>query len=166
MGNFHDVYANHLTVAECDKIAIYRGGIYYATGYGYGCPKGGPVNEEYRSIVVNTQGMGNHGKIVLKGLTPRARALLREGKIMQHTRQGVPWRTARVSIHYRYGMEVPVCMLADAMVETFRVRGEAPRVDSHYALDDWLGWQADPLTFPRKNAAIAIAAAVAGVERK
>lgn len=160
MGNFHDVcFTDSLSVAECDEIALKKAGLLSdGFGYGYACPKGGRVNEEYESFVTNTQGMGNHGSIILRGLTPRARALIREGKVLFLTRKGIPWVVARVAPSLQYGMEIAVCELAADLLETVKRAG--PFVgNSHYAFERWAGsWTGNlKMSFPRKWAAAEIA---------
>jgi hypothetical protein len=163
MGTFHEVNFEGLSISECDIIALDRAGVIYCTGYSYALPRGGDVNEEYSSIVVNKQGMGNHGRIVLRGKTPRARALIREGKILSLTRQGIPWRVARVACQKQYGMEPQVARFAADLVATTRFLGPF-KGRSHAEFKQWAGsWVGEvDLSFPRKSSAADIAAAVCG----
>jgi hypothetical protein len=161
MGQFYDVEFTGLSITECDKIAVNDAGVISSNfGYGYACPKGGTINDEYDSVVVNKQGMGNHGRIVLRGRTPRARSLIREGKVLNLTRQGIPWVVARVAPSCQYGMETDVAQLAADLLETVKVCGPF-RGDSHYAFEQWAGsWTGNlEMSFPRKAAAAEIAKA-------
>lgn len=160
MSDFYDVTASGMSVAECDEIALNNAGRVTSRGFGYGCPRGGDVNTEYESKVINTQGMGNHGTIILVGKTPRARELLRQGKIRALVAEGVREKVARVAIHEKYGMEVDVAKLADDLVEICqksRFRG-----DSHRKFQEWSGIDDYGLSFPRVCAALRIAEKVAG----
>lgn len=160
MGQFHDVsYEGALSIEECDRIAINEAGVISANfGYGYACPKGGKINAEYDSVVVNKQGMGNHGCIILRGLNPRSRALIREGKVLTLTRREVPWIVARVAPSCQYGMEIPVCMLAADLLDVVRHIGPF-HGDSHRSFERWAGsWTGNiDMSFPRKFAAAHIA---------
>jgi hypothetical protein len=51
-------------------------------------------------------GCGNRGRAILVGRTPRARALLREGKIKKLIREGVSAEVAEIAVRHQYGMEV------------------------------------------------------------
>lgn len=105
MGTFEYVKIE-LTVAECDKIAL-EGGCVASYGFGYDCPLAYQANNDYDVIVVNKQGMGNHGFQILRGRTPRARALLREGKANQlATKFNVPLDFARHAVNHVYAFEV------------------------------------------------------------
>lgn len=161
--NFYDVTAEGLSIEQCDHLALHNAGIVSGGfGYGYACPKKGPVNSDYESIVINKQGMGNHGSILLRGRTPRARGLIREGKILSITKQGIPWSVARHAVHMLYGMEIEVAQLATDLVETVRQIGEFSG-DSHWQFSKWAGqWTEEiGMSFPRKYAASVIAACVA-----
>jgi len=154
MSKFYEV-TTRLTVEECDRIALENAGRVFSTGFSYALPRGGDVNEEYSSRVINTRGMGNHGTIVLIGKTPRARRLLWEGRVRWLMRQGVSQRVAEAAASMRYGMEVEVAKLADAILPIveagFKYKGESNR-----EFNDWCGF--DPhLSYPRKMAALAIA---------
>jgi hypothetical protein len=159
MGNFHEVEFSGLSIANCDEIALKNAGVLSdAFGYGYALPRGGPVNSEYDSVVINTQGMGNHGSIILRGRTPRTRQLIREGKVLHLTRHGIPWVVARVAPSCQYGMELDVVELADDLMEAVRLRGQF-RGRSHRAFSEWAGsWTENlEMSFPRKDAAAEIA---------
>lgn len=148
---------------EFDRIAVERAGILGGTGYGFACPQATsqiPQAPEWGTQVINRQGMGNHGVIVLVGLTPRTKMLVREGKIRRLTTElGVPPRIAEVAVSMRYGMEISVAMLAAEAVEAIKVRGPF-RGQSHKEFNEWLGRPSEhtaSLSFPRKIAAAAIA---------
>ena len=145
-----------LSIKECDKIALEMAGAIYSTGYGFSLPRGGEINEEYSSKVINSRGMGNHGTIILVGKTPRARRLLRKGKIKKIMSWGIREAVAKVAVSMPYGMEEDVVRLADDILELVR---EVPyKGNSHKEFDKWCGFSA-PLSYPRKEAALAIAEA-------
>ena len=145
-----------LSVKECDKIALERAGAIYSTGYGYALPRGGEINEEYESKVIGTKGMGNYGTIILVGKTPRARRLLKEGKIRKLMSYGIRETVAKAAVSMPYGMEKDVVRLADDILEL--VRDVPYKGNSHDDFDRWCGFSAS-LSYPRKIAALAIAEA-------
>ena len=156
MGRINDVTAKGLSIAECDEIALNSAGVVDSMGYGWDRPLGGDVNEEYSSKVVNTQGMGNHGEIVLVGKSPRARALLRRGKAAALIAVGIRPFVAAACVSQRYGMEVEVAKMADDLVELVAISDFYG--NSHKEFKIWCGITEYTLSFPRVCAAIAIAA--------
>lgn len=167
MAQFRDVTGvGSSTAEELDRIAVENAGRLTSMGYGFSCPKPTkqiPGAPEWGTRVINTRGMGNHGTIVLVGLTPRTKALLRQGKIKSLVDQGVPERVARVAASMRYGMEVEVANLATECLEAVKQRGIF-RGNSHREFNQWVGQAiADQyaLSFWRKCAAAEIAEKVA-----
>jgi hypothetical protein len=167
MGHFYETigFSEDMTPETFDRIAVERAGVLWSGGYGFACPRSVEViaqAPEWGTRVIGAQGMGNHGRIVLVGLTPRTRALLRQGKTRRLVEAGVPVEVARVAISMSYGMEPSVARLAAEAVEAVKARG-AFSGDSHWRFQAWLGRESDlarELSFPRKAAAAAIAAEV------
>ena len=154
MAEFNTVTCNYLTVAECDEIAKVGGRI-ASFGFSYNCPKGGIINQEYEGVVVNTQGMGNHGSLVLRGRTLRASCLLREGKIKLLTDNGVRRKTATIAVSMHRGMEKGVASLADQLVEICKVSKFSGHSRAQFT--EWSGGIETTLSFPRIISAIEIA---------
>lgn len=147
---------------ELDRIAVECAGRLSSMGYGFDCPvalKQIPGAPEWGTRVIDTRGMGNHGTIVLVGLTPRTKALLRQGKIKSLVDHGVPEKVARAAISIRYGMELEVARLAGDCVNAVIKRGEF-RGGSHREFNLWAGEDIAgkyALSFWRKCAAAQIA---------
>jgi len=79
MTSFYDIGGiSDLTKKQLEAIAS-SGGLLMSTGYGYACPV---ATEEtyhgFKTIVVRTYGMGNHGFIMLRGETLAAKAMLKK----------------------------------------------------------------------------------------
>lgn len=159
MAQFYEVKAD-LTVEECDRIALENAGRVFGTGYSYAMPRGGDINAEYSSKVINTQGMGNHGTIILVGKTRRARRLLYKGRVRWLVENGVSKRIAKTAAVMHRGMELEVAKLAD-VIYPIVAAGFKYRGNSHSDFDKWCGFSAG-LSYPRKMAAIAIAEKAAG----
>ena len=167
MAKSYDVigFSSDTTAEKFDRIAVENAGVLWSGGYGYGCPCSTekiPQAPEWGTRVINRQGMGNHGSIVLVGLTPRTRALVRQGKTHRLVEAGVPQEVATVAVSMQYGMETQVAMLAAEAVEAVNARGPFCG-NSHRQFDAWLGRESDhanALSFPRKSAAAEIAARV------
>lgn len=155
--NFYEINAGNLTIEECDKIALEDGGVVKSTGYSYAIPKGGDINEEYSSKVTNTRGMGNHGKIILVGKTPRSRRMIRLGKIKILEDQGISRRVASMCVVCYYGMEIGVAKLAQELCDKWSYLPKRDWFRGHNDFDDWCNPSDCNLTFPRKQAAFAIA---------
>ncbi len=154
MGNFTKVYCK-MSVAECDTVALNNAGHVRSFGFSYEIPVAGDINEEYFTIRVNSQGMGNHGSLVLRGKTLRASLLLREGKIKFLTDNGVRRKTACVAVSMHRGMEKDVALLADQLVEICKVSKFTGH--SRAQFQEWSGGLETTLSFPRIISAIAIA---------
>lgn len=165
MAEFYEVrgFGPETATAELDRCAVEEAGVLWSGGYGYALPVATSTitqAPEWGTRVVNRQGMGNHGKIVLVGKTPRARALLREGKTRRLVAEGVPEPVARVACSCHYGMEPAVATLAGLLIPAVEARGVFEG-NSHRAFAFWAGSAGDgaePLSFPRKLAAAQIAA--------
>ncbi|MEJ5209365.1 hypothetical protein [Denitratimonas sp. CY0512] len=125
MGNFYD--APHglgsMSAQELDHIALERGGVVRSIGYGYALT--GEVGElpgGWTARWINTQGMGNHGTLVLSPLTARARGVAREGAIRSFERAGLTrlqaQRLYRVKARYKHEL---VGVLADVLVNPGQV---------------------------------------------
>jgi hypothetical protein len=170
MGHFRYHTGADLSITECDHIAIEKAGVIDQFGFGYDCPRGADINEEYSSCVINKQGMGNHGFLILRGRTPRARAALREGKAQQLVGFGVSLIVARKCAIMKYGMEPEVADLADALYGAF-LSGLPATVSigtrSHEEFDRVFGGVVDippGMSFSRKEAALRIARAAADLD--
>jgi hypothetical protein len=152
-----------MTTEELDRVALESAGWLYSTGYGYACPVSNeviPGAPEWGTRVVNTQGMGNYGDIILVGRTLRTRELLREGKKRFLVRHGVPEDVAEVARSMQYGMEIEVASLAAEIIWAVQHRGPF-QGRYHRAFNAWCDLESCKLSFPRKLAAANIAAAVA-----
>lgn len=168
MGDFYDVLPE-LSVEECNRIAL-DGGVISSHGYGYACPKGGVLNSEYRCLVVNKQGMGNHGSIVLRGRTPLAREYIREGKIRSLGAAGVHRRVAERCAAMHRGMEIEVALLAQDICSVLHfVPADACLLDvrSHRRFGEIFEDLIDipGLSMPRKESALKIALSVQSPDR-
>lgn len=162
MSTFNNTDGLHTTdPQELDRIALECAGLVATYGFGFSCPVATPQipGTEYGTKVVNKQGMGNHGSIILVGLTPRTRALIREGKALSLYKQGVSWEVARVSAVSLYGMEPAVALLAEECLTSVEVHGPYEG-SGHRDFDNWLGFDVVGLSYPRKASAAAIAADV------
>lgn len=83
MGDYYDTDcgASSKTKEELDIIAL-AGGVLGIIGYGYACQDKLPTERHgYGLRWINSQGMGNHGDLVLTAKTPHAAELLRQGKV-------------------------------------------------------------------------------------
>ena len=126
----------------------------------------GPAATEYTTCAVNTRGTGNCGRVYLRGLTPRARAIVRAGKVARLVQAGCPEKMAQVAASMPYGMENQVWGAALDLIGIARhVPGtlkRARRARGHAALDRVLSGYDAPtlagLSWPRKQAAITLAA--------
>jgi hypothetical protein len=155
MGSFNNVSYEGLSVAECDTVALNNAGVLRSFGFSYNIPVTGDVNEEYSSVRINSQGMGNHGSLVLRGKTLRASLLLREGKIKLLTDSGVRRKTASISVSMHRGMEKDVAILADQLVELCQASKFNGHSRAHF--QEWSGGVKTTLSMPRIFSAIAIA---------
>lgn len=85
---FHDVDfgASCSEQAELDAIAL-RGGCMGSIGYGYATRGSAPEDRHgYGFRWINSQGMGNHGSLVLIPRSKRAAEFIRNGKVSQFMR--------------------------------------------------------------------------------
>ena len=80
---------SNMTSQELDEIALEKCGVVDSIGYGYATR--GKVGEQngWSAQWIATGGMGNCGTLVLVPLTPRTRAISREGKIRAFMRAGL-----------------------------------------------------------------------------
>ena len=156
-------YNGTMTVTECDRIALENAGD-LSRGRGYGCecnPRGenATINAEWGVRTLGTKGMGNYGHDALCPLTPRARAIAREGRIRALVADGIRRATAEIAACRQYGMEV--AKLADDLVEMAGSRmdiGPSRRSFERATRIDTGTW-----SMPRVWAAWGIAREVAGV---
>lgn len=81
-----DLGASCAEQAELDAIAL-RGGCIGSIGYGY-ATRGRPPEDRhgYGFRWIDTQGMGNHGSLVLVARSKRAAEYIRQGKVAQFMR--------------------------------------------------------------------------------
>lgn len=107
---------------------------------------------------IATGGTGNGGRWVLVGLTPRGRAICREGRVARLIREGVPANVAQVAAGMPYGAEPEVARLAADLVGVARV---ATRPEGRRDWERVVGTPVpDGMSMPRAWAAWDIAAAV------
>jgi hypothetical protein len=107
MSSFFDKKIN-LTLAEADAIAA-SGQDLGSRAFGYECnPKeiSGSAAAEYGVVTIAAMGCGNRGTSYLVGKTPRAKALVKQGKVRRLVEQGVAPKIAAVAVKCQYGMEV------------------------------------------------------------
>lgn len=155
-------YTGRYTPEELDAIAI-KGDPIDSMGYGYKCrPKGDALESEHYGVrTINTQGMGNHGSVVLVGKTPHGRRMVRRGKIARLTREGCPEDIAAAAVSMSYGMEEKVWKLASVLLPLARM-GVSLRCTGHRHFEAVTGIRDHGCSFPRVEAAVAIAERVAG----
>lgn len=150
------------TPEELDALAI-QGDPIDSMGYDYKCrPKDGALESEHYGVrTINTQGMGNHGSVILVGKTAHGRRLVRMGKIARLTREGCPADIAEAAVSMPYGMEERVWKLAEDLLPLAQ-RGISLCVRGHHHFEAVTGIRDHGCSFPRVEAAIAIAERVAG----
>jgi hypothetical protein len=150
-------YSGRWTPEELDAVAL-QGDPIDGMGGGYKCrPEFGAIESEHYAVrTINTQGMGNHGSVILVGKTPHGRRMVRRGKIARLTREGCPASIAEVAVSMRYGMEDKVWKLAADLVPMAR-RGVTLRCTSHRHFEAVTGISDHGCSFPRVQAAVAIA---------
>lgn len=154
--NTYGTATEGLTIAECDEIAINNAGVIGALDDGYVKPESSEINNEYHAIVVDTKGLEGRGKLILRGTTPRARKLLRQGKVnFLVSSGGISRHIAEEAIRVARGMEVPVARLASQIVD--KIRDETFDGVSHNEFKEWSGIQEYELSFPRILSAVDIA---------
>ncbi len=159
MSQFRDNYG----FGSCDleQVAL-RGGVLASMGYGFDCPRAIdriPGNPEWGTRIINKKGMGNHGSIVLKGNTPKTRAMIRQGKINTLIARGVCREVANAAVHVSHGMEPGIAELAEKLLET-AWRGDY-KGSSHREFSRWAYLLSEDMysgfSHERKSAAAAIA---------
>lgn len=115
MYEFAEKTLTGMSVKECDEYALACKPL-LSLGGGYIHTHGRVIiNDDYEAGAVGTGGVGNHGCMVLYGRTPRARQIIREGKILKLTRGGFPWVLARRAVRVRFGMEPEVIRCAEVL---------------------------------------------------
>jgi hypothetical protein len=159
-------YNGRWTPAELDALAI-QGDPIDGMGYGYKCrPDEDALESEHYTVrTINTQGMGNHGSVILVGKTPHGRRMVRQGKIKRLVREGCPERIARVACCAGYGMEAAVWKLAADLVPMLE-RGVELSVNGHREFQQVTGITDYGCSMPRVWAAIEIARRVCMPNRK
>lgn len=147
---------------ELDALAL-KGEPIDVMGYGYKClPEGDALESEHYGVhTINTQGMGNHGSVILVGKTPHGRRMVRRGKIARLTREGCPSDIAEAAVSMRYGMEERVWKLAERLLP-IACAGVSLRCTGHRHFEYVTDICDHGCSFPRVGAAVAIAERVAG----
>jgi hypothetical protein len=82
MGTFRDtdMGVSDMTPEHLDAIAL-QGGVVGAIGYSFTCNGSTPAPRHgYGFRWIDRRGMGNHGRLIMQGLTQRTRDLLWEGR--------------------------------------------------------------------------------------
>lgn len=159
--NFFEVDggASVLTDAECVQIAT-RGGVIPHPGSQFALPcavERFPRAPDWGSRRVATRGTGNGGDLVLVGLTPRTRRILRSAKVSLLVARGIDETIAMHAVSVQYGMESGVAELATLSTAAVAALGKF-RGDSHRDFDEWIGESyIFALSFWRKCAAAEIA---------
>lgn len=171
MGTFTDVVPGEgKTLAELDAIAL-RGEPFASFGFGYDCPRGGKLADDYEVVIIARRGMGNCGLAVLRGLTPRGRSFVRAGKVRRLVSRGVRREVAEVAVGRPHGMEEGVAELAGELLDAVAWRLTSIKrleaVHARWSLDRLMRDADIPddvaagLSMPRCWAAIGIAVEVA-----
>jgi hypothetical protein len=82
MGSFYPVTlgVDSMSAAELDRIAVERAGVVGGIALGYATRGHAEPREGYAFGWIATRGCGNEGLLVLRGLTPEKRELLRQGR--------------------------------------------------------------------------------------
>lgn len=158
-------YNGRYTSEELDTLAL-KGEPIDGMGYGYKCrPDGDALESEHYCVrTINTQGMGNHGSVVLIGKTPHGRKMVRRGKIARLMAEGCSERVARAAVCTKYGMEGPVWALAEEILPMVE-RGMVLRSTGHRDFQETTGISDYKCSFPRVCAAVEIAERVCGVSQ-
>lgn len=116
------------------------------------------AHPDFKMRRIATRGTGNGGRWVLVGLTPRGRAICREGRVARLIREGVPADVAQAAAGMPYGAEPEVARLAADLV---RVAHVATRPTGRRDWERIVGAPVpDGQSMPRAWAAWDIAAAV------
>lgn len=102
-------------------------------------------------------GTGNGGRLVFVGLTPTGRRAVRSGKITRLVRAGATLAVAEVSVGIPHGNEECVALLAGELLALAGLGAGFPAGRRDWATK---GWPATEISFPRREAAWAIAQAV------
>lgn len=113
------------------------------------------VTEDYGVKAVNTGGTGNSGDCIIVGISKAGRATVRNLKNLALQKQGISQKTAEKAVRMAYGMELSVAQTADVL-------SKIPLSTPPKSHREWrykFGEVGDGLSFPRKLAAFAIAAA-------
>lgn len=103
---FHDTTlgAEAMTSDQLDSIALERAGVVGSIAYGSSCcGEVGQLAGGWSARWINTQGMGNHGTLVLVATNRRTRALSKEGKIREFMAAGL----ARLEAELLYRANAP-----------------------------------------------------------
>lgn len=155
-------YTGRYTPEELDALAL-QGDPIDGMGYGYKCrPAADALDSEHYAVrTINTQGMGNHGSVILVGKTPHGRRMVRRGKIARLTREGCPADIVKVAVSMPYGMEERVWKLAEELLPLARM-GVTLRFTGHRHFEEVTDIRDHGCSFPRVEAAAAIAERAAG----
>lgn len=173
MPEFYDRGTGFLSATEdeLDRCAVVDGGMWAAADGGYGSidwARTAPARHGYGLVAIATGGTGNHGRLILRGLTPEKRSLILEGAATRlqaehEFERGDALDVARAQRGVRYGHEARVVatLLATRHEGAWRTypglgggvskwaRGvdglgglSCPRIEAVYELRKRLGWHA------------------------
>ena len=159
-----DSFVGRFTDAQLDEIARSGEPLYHNNGFCLN-PDPGPISPDYEIVVVGTDGCGNRGETFLRGITPRGKNLVWQGKVKRLVADGCNENMAKVATGVRYGMEEGVWKLAEELIPIIKVGVELRGVQSHEAFHVKTGMD-HPASFPRILSAIEIAYRVIGSRRK
>lgn len=129
----------------------------------------GGAEAEYGLRTIRTFGTGNNGITYLKGKTPRARKLVRKGKIRTLLDAGHTLEVAAIAVETIHGMEPAVLRVAEDLITLFKMVPSralaALAARSHAGVNEATdGFTCVPrMSWSRKYSAALIAARVAGV---
>lgn len=84
-----DLGFSQMSVEDIDKIATEKGGVVGRIGYGFSLPGIIQPNHDWTAKWINSQGMGNHGTLILVPLSERTRGLRNGGIIGKWVASGL-----------------------------------------------------------------------------
>jgi hypothetical protein len=148
------------TSTELDQLAL-SGEPIDRLGYTFRCRPGAEAltSAHYGIRTINTRGMGNHGDVILVGKTPYGRRLVRMGKLARLKREGCDPAIADVAISMPYGMEPNVWRLATELLRIASYGVDITHFEGHRDFTSRTGIEQHGCSFPRIQAAAAIALA-------
>lgn len=136
-----------MTAAQLDGIALERSGVVGSIAGGTECRgEVGQLAGGWGARWINTQGLINHGTLVLSATDRRTRELSKEGKIREFMRAGL----SRIQAEQLYRADVPykfelIGLLGRVLADPVKIEAMQahPRTSVGYGRVDWLrSWSA------------------------